>query len=348
MPAPAATRRRLRRLGAHLREHAGTRACASSESSAHRDHDAGLPAPVCHAEDLLDMGVVAKFDPEAFARDGLWIWEGVLTPKGCAKMKEACMRTQRMNDMWNEHDWQQHDWEAMGLKRPAPPDREKVIAARGGGQMGGDTTAGSGINAGGLQNRAGIRAPLGPGFKPEGCCLAWDREDNPLAVAAGLSDSWCMMNMITHPQMLEAHRMMLGPVVRFDHNTILSRKEGYAGQGWHGHDYYDDDHFTWKEGEGYVHTMSGGGARSHPDKFIPLDSDDPSAQYGPYVPGRDGPIRRCGPTELGLVRSLIYPDGFAAVRKRNPFLKRHFLLERIDHLSRQALCTHKKRWNPLE
>ena len=327
MSAPPATRRRLRRLGAHLREHAGTRACASVESSAHRDHDAGLPAPACHAEDLLDMDVVAKFDPEAFARDGLWIWEGVLTPKGRAKMKEACMRTQRMNDMWNEHDWQQHDWEAMGLKRPAPLDCEKVIAARGGGQMGGDTTAGSGINAGGLQDRAGIRAPLGPGFKPEGCCLAWDREDNPLAVAAGLSDSWCMLNMITHPQMLEAHRMMLGPVVRFDHNTILSRKEGYAGQGWHGHDYHDDDHFTWREGEGYIHTMSGGGARSHADKFIPLDSDDPSAQYGPYVPGRDGPIRRCGPTELGLVRSLIYPDGFAAVRKRNPFLKRHVLLE---------------------
>jgi hypothetical protein len=81
-----------------------------------------------------------------------------------------------------------------------------------------------------------------------GCCLAWDREDNPIAVAAyclffpgrplffaqhlhqtqevsfrdfgcthehcghvlrvcsGLTDSWCMLNLITHPQMLEAHR----------------------------------------------------------------------------------------------------------------------------------------------
>lgn len=58
--------------------------------------------------------------------------------------------------------------------------------------------------------------------------------------------------------------------------------------------------------------MSGGGARGHKDKFLPLDPTDPSAQYGPYVPGRDGPVRRCGPTELGLVRSLIYPDGFAA------------------------------------
>lgn len=80
----------------------------------------------------------------------------------------------------------------------------------------------------------------------------------------------------------------------------------------HTHDYYDDDHFTWKEGQGYVHTVSGGGARGHKDKFLPLDPNDSSAQFGPYVPGRDGPVRRCGPTELGLVRSLIYPDGFAA------------------------------------
>jgi hypothetical protein len=26
------------------------------------------------------MAVVAKFDPEAFARDGLWIWEGAMRP----------------------------------------------------------------------------------------------------------------------------------------------------------------------------------------------------------------------------------------------------------------------------
>lgn len=37
---------------------------------------ASQQAPPCHSEDLLDMGVVAKFDPEAFARDGFWIWEG--------------------------------------------------------------------------------------------------------------------------------------------------------------------------------------------------------------------------------------------------------------------------------
>ena len=227
---------RLGCLSRHLLASAPVAAAATRPSaeaaSRSAPADVHLRAPACHSEDLLDMAVVAKFDPEAFARDGLWIWEGVLTPKGRAKMKEACMRTQRMNDAWNEHDWQQYDWEALGLKRPAPIDLEKVVAARGGGQMGADPTAGSGINAGGLQARSAVRAPWGPGVKPEGCCLAWDRQDNPLAVAAGLEDDWCMMNLITHPQMLEAHRRMLGPTIRFDHNTILSRKEGYAGQGW--------------------------------------------------------------------------------------------------------------------
>ena len=233
MQAPAGTvSDRLDCLSRHLLASAASATRPSAEALLDACTPADVPAPACHSEDLLDMAVVAKFDPDSFARDGFWIWEGVLTLKGRRKMKEACVRTQRMNDWWNEHNWQQYDWEALGLKRPSPIDHEKVVAARGGGQMGADPTAGSGINAGGLQSRFAVRAPWGPGMKPEGCCLAWDRQDNPVAVTAGLADDWCMMNLVTHPQMIEAHRRMLGPIVRFDHNTILSRKEGYAGQGW--------------------------------------------------------------------------------------------------------------------
>jgi hypothetical protein len=174
--------------------------------------------------------------------------------------------------------------------------------------MGADPTGGTGINKGGLQSRDAIRAPLGPGMKPEGCCLAWDRGE--IAAQFGLEDSWSMMNMVTHPQMLEAHRLMVGPEIRFDHNTLLSRKAGYKGQGWHSHTYYEDDYETWNEKDGYVFQKSGGGASG--EKFTPLDPDDPDARYGAYFPGRDGPIKRCGPTELGLIRSLIYPDGFGA------------------------------------
>jgi hypothetical protein len=69
--------------------------------------------------------------------------------------------------------------------------------------------------------------------------------------------------MITHPQMLLAHHMMLGEEnIRFIHVTILACKEGYVGQGSHGHDYYKADHFTWREGEGYVHLGSSDGMRA--------------------------------------------------------------------------------------
>ena len=87
MAPPAA--RRLRHLGAVLRK-ACTEPAAKSVPAQEIEM---LPPPQCHAEDLLDMSVVAKFDPEQFARDGLWIWEGVLTPKGQQKMAEVSIST---------------------------------------------------------------------------------------------------------------------------------------------------------------------------------------------------------------------------------------------------------------
>ena len=88
MAPPAA--RRLRHLGAVLRRVPCTEPAAKSVPAQEIEM---LPAPQCHAEDLLDMSVVAKFDPEQFARDGLWIWEGVLTPKGQQKMAEVSIST---------------------------------------------------------------------------------------------------------------------------------------------------------------------------------------------------------------------------------------------------------------
>ena len=46
-----------------------------------------------------------------------------------------------------------------------------------------------------------------------------------------------MMGLLTHPQMLEIQRMLLGPRPLHDHNTMLSRKEGFCGQNWHSHPY---------------------------------------------------------------------------------------------------------------
>jgi hypothetical protein len=316
---PCPSRRRLRKLLSHTGTGTGGSMPVTAAPSASQLPPGARTAavPACHRAQLLHPHVLAQFDPQQFARDGLWIWEGALTPRGCRAIRDACLRVQRLNDGWNEHDWQKYDWEALGLRTPRRVDAEVISRARGGGQLGADGTQGSGINAGGLQSREGIRAPLGPGFKPEGCALAWDRDED-----------WSMMNLVTHPQMLQAHRKMLGPCIRFDHNTILLRKEGFQGQGWHSHDYYDDDHLVWEGDEkGYAHTRSGGGPHSRRDLWVArpgsaagpggggggggggsLSSDDGGAQhmYGPHR----GRLKRCGSTDLGLVRTLIYPDGF--------------------------------------
>ena len=41
-------------------------------------------------------------------------------------------------------------------------------------------------------------------------------------------------------QMIELHKLMLGPEVRFDHNTLLSRRD-FVGQHWHSHGYVEDN-----------------------------------------------------------------------------------------------------------
>ena len=56
--------------------------------------------------------------------------------------------------------------------------------------------------------------------------------------AAGYGD--VIMRCLTHPQMLEIHRWMLGEHVRFDHNTLLNRKGGYPGTPWHAHPHHED------------------------------------------------------------------------------------------------------------
>jgi hypothetical protein len=48
-----------------------------------------------------------------------------------------------------------------------------------------------------------------------------------------------IMFAYTHPQMMAVHKLMLGPEVRHDHNTLLYRKEGFPGQNWHSHAHHE-------------------------------------------------------------------------------------------------------------
>ena len=48
-----------------------------------------------------------------------------------------------------------------------------------------------------------------------------------------------IMFCLTHPQMMMVHKLMLGPEIRHDHNTLLYRKEGFPGQNWHSHAHHE-------------------------------------------------------------------------------------------------------------
>ena len=76
-----------------------------------------------------------------------------------------------------------------------------------------------------LRDSDSTRWPHGRGFPPELAPMAYD----PFIAMC-----------ITHPQMVELHKMMLGPEVRYDHNTLLSRRS-FGGQHWHSHDYTEND-----------------------------------------------------------------------------------------------------------
>ena len=74
-----------------------------------------------------------------------------------------------------------------------------------------------------------------------------------------------LRDLVTHPQMIALHQLMLGPEIRYDHSTLISRRS-FAGQHWHSHHYIEDNAGV---------TIAPGGAQTR------------------------------------VVRSLLYPRGFA-------------------------------------
>ena len=70
---------------------------------------------------------------------------------------------------------------------------------------------------------------------------------------------------------------MLGPEIRHDHNTLLYRKEGFPGQNWHSHAHHE------------------GGARPEGPAAVNDVVTIPPLQ-----------------NDLGLVRTLVYPEGYRA------------------------------------
>ena len=208
--------------------------------------------------------VMAQFDVAEFMRDGVAVFKGIFTPDAARRLVASCENVQRQNDAWLDHDWlKPGQWAALGLKPPAVPPvtAEEKAAARGGCQLMGrslsrimesveQSNGGPRFGTGSLRDSRSMRWPCGTGYIPEHCPMGYDG---------------FLANCITHPQMIELHKLMLGPEVRFDHNTLLSRRD-FPGQHWHSHGYVEDE---------------------------------------------QGVTARPGGARLRLVRSLVYPEGFA-------------------------------------
>ena len=190
-----------------------------------------------HAMELFDMEApcVQNFSQQKFDDDGYYSWEGLLTSAGSVAVKAACQRVQTIQDRdWVEADWEgipERVWAEHGFRRPA----EFLSAARkdecrGGCQLGGTPAADRLEDDPPRRGPHDVvnppRMPVLSGFMPESFPAGYDG---------------AMMGFLTHPQMRDINRMLLGANPLFDHHTMLSRKEDFPGQRWHSHYYHQDD-----------------------------------------------------------------------------------------------------------
>ena len=197
-------------------------------------------------DELLDetAPAIRGFDRQLFEADGVYVWPSVLTPRASAALRAACQRVQRLNDEWISTDWGALDWPALqAASTPCCPsglyEYSLVDGMRAPGWTEADIEQGLGCTHA-LPKRYVAFKDLGY-RRPQ-----WDHPRVPVLkgfppemFAAGYDDT--IMRCLTHPQMLKIHRWMLGSHVRFDHNTLLNRKAGWRGQGWHSHQYSEDD-----------------------------------------------------------------------------------------------------------
>ncbi len=163
-------------------------------------------------EDFLDwQAVIGQFDAEAFLRDGYAVFQGVMSPGAVDAWTAALQRGQELNDRLLSADWGAVDWERLGRRPPtATVDPEDIRAALGGSQL---------VPQG--DDESGVKTL---------------RQNSVFAEYFSAGHVAFIMNLLTHPQMLDLQRLCLGSdTVYFDHNQLLTRAPGYPGGGWHSH-----------------------------------------------------------------------------------------------------------------
>ena len=168
--------------------------------------------------ELLDMEAVrSQFDRERFLSDGYAIFRGVMRPRAVVEWREALRRGQQINDALLQGDWAKIDWRGLGRR---PPDERltasEIARALGGSQKTPQKTDIAGVRT--LRVHSVFAEYFPAGHVP------------------------FLMNVITHPQMLQLQRICLGrDEVYFDHNQLLNRPAGYAGGPWHSHRLHDNN-----------------------------------------------------------------------------------------------------------
>ncbi len=163
-------------------------------------------------EDFLDwQAVLDQFDAEAFVVDGYAILRGVVTAASVGAWTAALQRGQQLNDRLLAANWQTINWQRLGRTPPtATVATDDLHAALGGSQ----------------------RVPQGD----DSAGVLTLRQHSLFAEYFSAGHVAYLMNLLTHPQMLDLQRLCLRTdSLYFDHNQMLTRAPGYTGGGWHSH-----------------------------------------------------------------------------------------------------------------
>ncbi len=162
--------------------------------------------------DIFNFSAIeSQFDPERFLSEGYAVLKGVMTSHAREAWTKAAKAGQQINDTLLRSDWRQIDWQALGR---TPPDKSltaiEIENAIGGSQQVPQKDDDAGVLT--LRVHSVFAEYFPAGHVP------------------------FLMDVLTHPQMLQLQRMCLGSdTIYFDHNQLLTRPGGYPGNSWHSH-----------------------------------------------------------------------------------------------------------------
>ena len=162
--------------------------------------------------DIFNFSAIeSQFDPERFLSEGYAVLEDVMTDRAREMWVKAAKAGQHINDTLLQSDWRQIDWRALGR---TPPDKSltaiEIENAIEGSQQVPQVDDEAGVIT--LRVHSVFAEYFPAGHVP------------------------FLIDVLTHPQMLQLQRMCLGSDnIYFDHNQLLTRPGGYLGSSWHSH-----------------------------------------------------------------------------------------------------------------